>query len=175
MELPLTCAPFGRGAGCPWLMTRGILLGALTMLGPRPMPRIACSYCHERQREKTAQIYQWWYAGEDRIAYKMHSCAGCLVDRWKNLLATSNSTLTGEPTCIACGGGLEADDSTVYLNLYLPKQPERQFELDLCAPCAASILADTYEHGTRLENRGAQGEGPGSSAPHPSPWDAIEL
>ena len=88
---------------------------------------------------------------------------------------TSNSTLTGEPTCIACGGGLESDDTVVYLNLYLPRQPERQYELDLCAPCAASILADTYEHGKRLENRGADGRGPGTSAPDLSAWGQLEL
>lgn len=139
------------------------------------MPRVVCSYCGERQRAKTAQIYTWWYVGEDRISYKLHTCADCLVERWKALLLTSNSTSTDEVTCIGCGGSLENDDSPVYLNLYLPKQPEKQYVLDFDAACAVRICADISDFGKRLENRGAQGEGPRSSAPQPSAWDSLEL
>jgi len=140
------------------------------------MPRSkVCSYCGERQREKTAQIYIWWYVGEDRVAYRLWCCAGCAADRWAKILQTSNSTLTGEVTCIGCGGSLENDDSPVYLNLYLPKQTAREFELDFDAPCAAKIFADTSDFGHRLEDRGARVEGPGTSAPQLSAWDSLEL
>jgi len=70
---------------------------------------------------------------------------------------------------------LETDDSTVYLNLYLPKQTAREYELDFDAACAATICGDTSEFGKRLANRGAENEGPRTSAPQPSPWDSIEL
>ena len=140
------------------------------------MPRRPCSYCGERGKDKLAQVYIWWYMPEgDRIAYKLHTCAGCLVERWQETLQMSNSILTGDATCIGCGGGLESDDSLVYLNLYLPKQTEREFELDFDAACAAKICGDIQHFGTRLANRGAMGEGPGTSAPQPSPWDELEL
>ena len=139
------------------------------------MPRVSCSYCGERQRQKTAQIYTWWYVGEDRVAFKLHTCADCLVERWAKILQMSNSTSTDEPTCIGCGGSLEGDDSPVYLILYLPRQPERAYELDFDAACAARICADTSDFGKRLENRGAEGRGPRFSAPDPSPWDSLEL
>jgi hypothetical protein len=137
--------------------------------------RGACSYCGERQRVKPAQVYVWWYVGEDRVSYKLLTCPECLGARWQKILQTSNLASTGPITCIGCGGLLETDDSTVYLNLYLPKQPERQFELDFDAPCAESIFGDISEYGTRLANRGAQGSGAGNLAPEPSPWDSLEL
>jgi len=139
------------------------------------MPRPVCSYCGEVQRQKTAQIYNWWYVGETRVSYKLQCCAECLVERWQKILVTSNSTSTGDVTCIGCGGSLDPDDSPVYLNLYLPKQPERTYALDFDAPCAERICADTSEFGKRLEDRGARGEGPRSSAPQPSAWDSLEL
>jgi len=140
------------------------------------MQRKSCSYCGERSREKLAQIYTWWYAPEgDRISYRLHTCAACLVERWAKICQMSNSPSTVDVTCIGCGGSLEADDSTVYLNLYLPKQPAREFELDFDAACAARICADTSDFGQRLSDRGAMAEGLRTSAPQPSAWDSIEL
>lgn len=137
--------------------------------------RPVCSYCGERFAGKLAQIYQWWYVDEERVAFKLHTCPDCLVERWKILLQTSNSTSTDGDTCIGCGGSLETDDSTVYLNLYLPKQPEKRYELDFDAPCAARICADTSDFGTRLENRGAMSEGPSSGPLTSDPWTSVEL
>jgi len=134
-----------------------------------------CSYCGERQRDKCAQIYIWWYVNEDRVSYRLWCCAECAADRWAKILRSSNSTLTGEPTCLACGGGLEKDDSPVFLNLYLPKAEAREYELDLDAACAVTIFADTSEFGQRLADRGARDQGPRTSAPEPSAWDSLEL
>lgn len=143
--------------------------------GAATMPRRCCSYCGERQTQKMAQAYCWWYVGEDRVSYKLHMCAECLGERWATILRTSNSTSRDADTCIACGGSLEEDDSPVYFNLYLPKQEAREFELDLDAACVTKISVDTSEFGTRLVDRGARGEGPRSSAPQPSVWDSLEL
>jgi len=139
------------------------------------VPRRSCSYCGQRQREKMAQMYIWWYVNEDRVSYKLHTCSGCLVERWQKILQTSSSTSTDADTCIGCGGSLESDDSPVYLNLYLPKQEAREFELDFDAQCVATICVDTSEFGSKLADRGSRGEGPRSSAPQPSAWDSLEL
>jgi len=139
------------------------------------MPRPVCSYCGERQRQKMAQVYVWWYVDETRVAYRMHTCPSCLVDQWAKILQSSNSTLTGEATCIGCGGLLDDDAGVVYCNLYIPKQTAREYELDLDAQCATMIYATTSDFGKRLEDRGARAEGPRASAPQPSAWDSIEL
>jgi len=175
IRTPLNSAPLVAGRTARWATTWPFVLGALDHW-TATMPRIPCSYCGERSRDKLAQIYMWWYAAEgDRVAYRLWCCAGCAADRWAKILQISNSTLTGEPTCIGCGGLLETDDSIVYLNLYLPKQTAREYELDFDAACAAKICADTSDFGKRLENRGAEVQGPRSSAPEPSPWDSLEL
>jgi hypothetical protein len=138
------------------------------------MPRAVCSYCGERSKDKPATLYLAWYTDEgDRVSYLIRSCIECLVERWKPTLATYNSVSTDSSTCIGCGGGLASDDSTVFLNLYLPKQEGRAFDLDFDAACAARICGDTSEFGKRLPDRRAQGEGP--QAPQPSPWDGLEL
>lgn len=139
------------------------------------MPRPVCSYCSERQRDKMAQLYVWWYVGEDRVSYKLRSCATCLVDQWAKTLQTANSTLTGEPTCIGCGGTLDDDSAVVYCNLYIPRQTAKEYVLDFDAACAPMIYAITSDVGERLQDRGAKVEGPRSSAPQLSPWDSLEL
>lgn len=140
------------------------------------MPRAVCSYCEERPREKLASLYFAWFAPEgDRQSYLVKACSGCLVDRWKTILQTYSSTSTANDTCIGCGGLLARDDSPVYLNLYLPKQTVREFELDFDAACAAKTCVDISVFGSRLpdRNRGRQGERPEAS--QPSPWDELEL
>lgn len=138
------------------------------------MPRLVCSYCGERQKEKAATLYLAWYPAEgDRVAYSIKSCVDCLVERWKPILVTTKSASKESDTCIGCGGSLESEDSPVFLNLYLPKQDGQAFELDFDAACAARICADITDFGKRLPNRSTGVEG--SQAPQPSPWDAIEL
>lgn len=133
-----------------------------------------CSICKRRVPGKLATAYNAWFLADGkRICYRQRLCLPCLQNSLAPILRNSNSTLTEEPTCPACGGTSTEDSDPVFITLYLPKQEPQEFELDFDAACAAKTRGVMSEGGELLADRQSAVEGPG--APQPSPWDDLEL
>lgn len=133
-----------------------------------------CHGCKQRVRGKLSSLYWAWFLADDqRVAWKQNLCLGCLSDQVLPILRNINSDLTENATCPACGGSSADDADPVFLILYLPKQIEREFELNTDAACAAKIRANIVAAGERLEDRSPSGRGPTPQAD--DPWTALEL
>lgn len=138
-------------------------------MSPRP-----CDLCGQRFPGKPASLYWAWYVnGEDRVAWRQRLCQPCLSRHFAQIFRSSNSTSTDGLTCPACGGSSENDLDAVFCVLYLPKQTEREYELNTDAACAAKIRVNIWERGERLPDRSSPGRGPSPDA-H-SPWDDLDL
>lgn len=133
-----------------------------------------CSVCNERVPGKLATAYCAWFLTDgERTAWKQKLCSGCLVEQYKPLLQNGSSTSPGSLTCPGCGGSSETDLDPVYLTLYLPKSEPKEFELSMCAACAAKIRVVMQLGAVKLENREAGLRGPSTSSP--DPWSTLEL
>jgi hypothetical protein len=138
------------------------------------MSRFPCSLCSARIMGKPASLYWAWFLADDtRNAWKQRLCIECFSQTFLPILQTINSDSMDAFTCPACGGSSETDLDAVYLNLFLPKQEMREFELNTDAACAAKIRGNIVDHGERLPNRGVEVRGP-SSLPQ-DPWADLEL
>jgi len=102
-------------------------------------------------------------ADGNRTAWKQRLDADCLVATYGSLLGKSNSDSTDDDTCVACGGTSASDWDPVFLNLYLPKQEVREYELHTCAACAAKLRITMQQGAERLEDRSTRSPSP--SAP----------
>lgn len=131
-----------------------------------------CSMCGQRKPGKQASAYwAWFLADGSRTAWRQRLDAECLVETYASLLQSSNTDSTDEPTCVGCGGTLTDDWDPVFLTLYLPRQEVREYEIPMCAACAASRRV-TMQHGAeRLADR--QVRGPSPSATGPDPFAAL--
>lgn len=133
-----------------------------------------CALCGQRVAGKPAVAYWAWFLADNRrSAWKQTLCSSCLVTNFRQLLVSSNSTSTDELTCPGCGGGSQGDLDPVYLTLYVPKRESLEYELALCAACAAKIRGTMQTGAVQLEDRGAQMRGPSSESP--DPWSELEL
>jgi hypothetical protein len=93
------------------------------------------------------------------------------MENFGSLLANTKEDSTGPSICPACGGTSTDDLDPVFLKLYLPKMPEREFELATCAACAANLLGLTQVGATDLENRQPSAGAPSPS--EPSAWTDL--
>jgi len=138
-------------------------------MSPRP-----CDLCQQRVPGKLAALYWAWFVnGEDRVAWKQRTCLPCFKATWQPLLQSASSASTESLTCPVCGGESTDDGDAVFLTLYLPKQVEREYELNTDAACAAKVRLNIYERGERLPDRSGSTRGPSTSST--SAWDALEL
>lgn len=132
-----------------------------------------CSICEQRFPGKPATIYcAWFTADNNRIAYKQRLCPGCLGAAYVEVLKASNSNGSDTDTCPSCGGANSVDLDPIFVTLYLPKQPEREYELATDAACAAKLRIVMQQGADRLEDRSASRPGPSTS---PTAWDAVGL
>jgi hypothetical protein len=134
--------------------------------------RKPCSICGKRTAGKLASAYwAWFLADESRTAWKQRLDADCLIETYGSLLQSSSTDLTDDSTCAVCGGSLMDDLDPVFLTLYLPKQPAREYAVGLDAACAAKVRASMQQGAERLEDRSTRGPSP--SAPRSDPFGDL--
>jgi hypothetical protein len=127
-----------------------------------------CSLCGERKPGKQASAYwAWFLANGDRTAWKQRLDADCLVSTYSSLLQKCSSDSTEKPTCLGCGGSLGDDWDPVFLTLYLPKQDPKEYELPMCAPCAATQRVTMQVGAERLADRQVRGPSPSATGSDP--------
>lgn len=132
-----------------------------------------CSICEQRFPGKPAAVYAAWFKADGvRIGWKQRLCPGCFSAAYLALLKAANSNGADADTCPSCGQSNSDDLDPIYLTLYLPKQPEREYELATDAACAAKLRLVLQQGADRLEDRSASGRGPTTST---TVWDAVEL
>jgi hypothetical protein len=131
-----------------------------------------CSACGEKKPGKFASLYWAHFNGNgDRKAWRQVLCRECLVENFGSLLGSTNADSMGPSICPACGGTSTDDLDPVFLKLYLPKMPEKEFELATCAACAANLLPLTQVGAAELVNRSAA---PGAPSPtQSSEWTDL--
>lgn len=131
-----------------------------------------CSFCGQRERGKLAAIYANWFESEgERAAWRTRACVACLTELMGSLKNGSSGDSSALTVCPSCGTDSSQDLSGVYLTIYPPKQPEREYALTTCSSCAALLHTRFTEHGERLGDRNA-----GAAAPANSPsaaWDSV--
>jgi predicted RNA-binding Zn-ribbon protein involved in translation (DUF1610 family) len=127
-----------------------------------------CSECGQRAVGKLAAVYANWFEEDDsRAAYRMRLCVPCLT-RLLAGLKNGNSGDSGALTiCPSCGEDSSQSLSGVYLTIYPPKQPEREYALTTCNSCAQLLHQPFVERGDKLGDRTV-----GAAAPTNAPGSA---
>jgi hypothetical protein len=132
-----------------------------------------CSICEQRFPGKPATLYSAWFRVDGvRTAYKQRLCPGCFATAYLETLRGVSAHDGAEQTCPLCGASTKDDLDPIYLTLYLPKQPEREYEIGSCAACAAKLRIVLQQGGEPLADRTRQAGGP---SPSPSAWESVSL
>jgi hypothetical protein len=131
-----------------------------------------CSMCGQRTKGRLASVYSNWFNDqEEREAYRQRLCVDCLTELMgglKNAQLSDSGSLTVCPSC-----GQDSSDNLfgVYLTIYPPKQPEREYALTMCVPCAELLRLRLETGADKLGDRKV-----GAAAPTNTPnaaWDAV--
>src|SRR5690242_17899887 len=138
---------------------RGVFVGVEVTFGKvyAEVSFLPCTFCGQRDRGKLAGIYAYWYeSDESRTAYKCRSCVACLMDLLGSLKASASSESSSVCVCPMCGEDASTNLSGVFLTIYPPKQPEREYALTTDTSCANSLRA-RLSVGERLPDRNSAG------------------
>jgi len=124
-----------------------------------------CSECGQRAVGKLAAIYANWFTEDDkREAYRMRLCVTCLTRLMEQLKKHSSGDSGLLTICPLCGEDSSTNLSGVYLTIYPPKQPEREYALTMCSSCAPLLQAPFLERGDKLGDRPAGAAAPANAA-----------
>ncbi len=135
------------------------------------MSYFPCSNCGQRVVGKLASIYANWFEGEEREAWRTRLCASCLTDLMGSLKAGESADSSMLTVCPMCGKDSSQNLSGVYLTIYPPKQPEREYALTTCGSCAITLRQLFTRAGDKLPNRNAGAAAP--AQPQHSEWSSI--
>jgi|SRR5689334_18807119 len=138
---------------------RGVSVGAELTFGKvyAEVSFLPCTFCGQRERGKLAGLYAYWYeTDESRTAYKCRSCVVCLTDLLGSLKASVSNDSLYVSACPMCGTDASQNLSGVFLTIYPPKQPEREYALTTCTSCANSLRA-RLSMGEKLADRNSAG------------------
>lgn len=167
-----TSAPSGRKRPAHHLPSWAFFVGSIERRTPTRMSFFPCSHCGQRAVGKLAAIYANWFAEDDvRQAYRVRYCVPCLTEllvSLKNGQSSDSGLLT---VCPSCGTDSSQNLSGIYLTIYPPKQPEREYALTTCGPCAELLHGRFDNEGDKLGDRGVGAAAP-TSAPN-SAWSEI--
>jgi hypothetical protein len=134
-----------------------IALRHIELVGVYLVSFLPCTKCGQRERGKLAGIYAYWYAeDESRSAWRLRYCVVCLTEllaSLKNGVSADSSLLT---VCPMCGTDSSTNLSGIFLTIYPPKQPEREYALTTCVSCAEK-LQTSFAMGDPLQDRNNAG------------------
>jgi len=118
------------------------------------MPFARCSVHDQRDAPKYASVYAAWFRSDGvRTAYKQKLCPQALREELSQILAHASDTSLDVTACPACGANSSEDLDPIYLNVYLPKQEARVYELPTCASCAAILRVQLQRGAEKLPDR----------------------
>lgn len=131
-----------------------------------------CSNCGQRANGKLASVYSNWFEPNgDRAAWRSRYCVGCLTTLMASLKAGQSDESSNLTVCPKCGSDSSQNLDGIFLTIYLPKQPEREYALTTCASCASELRALLLVGATKLGDRSV-----GAAAPTNSPnseWSGV--
>jgi len=131
-----------------------------------------CSKCGQRAVGKLAAIYANWFNDDGgREAWRQRLCVGCLTDLMADLRKGQSSDCGSLTVCPMCGEDSSQNLSGVYLTIYPPKQPEREYALTTCAPCAELLRSRLVHMADKLGDRSVGAAAP--TNPPKSEWDSV--
>lgn len=132
-----------------------------------------CSECGQRANGKLATVYANWFGeGDVRVAWRKRYCVGCLTPLLASLKGGASADSSHLTVCPVCGEDASQNLSGIFLTIYPPKQPEREYALTTCESCAALLRQQLQTGGDRLPDRSV-----GAAAPTATPeseWSRIE-
>lgn len=138
-------------------------------MSPRP-----CHLCQHRKPGKLASLYWAWYTTENvRVAWRQLLCSGCFTEAFLTTLRKVGENGEDEVICPVCGTDPGDDLDPLFVVLYLPKQAEREYELNTCSVDAAKLRLQVVDHGERLTDRSGSGRGP--TPPADNQWSDLGL
>jgi hypothetical protein len=121
------------------------------------MSFLPCSNCGQRPQGKLAAAYAWWFdENGERESWRNRFCAVCLTTLLGSLKSGASADSPDLTACPMCGCDSSAELNGVWLTIYPPKQPEREYALPMCASCAASLRHTLSENGERMGDRNAR-------------------
>lgn len=131
-----------------------------------------CSHCGQRAVGKLAALYaNWFKEDESRAAFRTRYCVPCLTELMGSLKNGSSGDSGSLTVCPSCGTDSSQTLSGVYLTIYPPKQPEREYALTTCLSCAELLHQRFESEGDKLGDRTVGAAAP-TSAPSAA-WDQV--
>ena len=136
------------------------------------MSLLPCSSCGQRPPGKIATLFARWHNDQGEfVGWKLRQCAPCLTTLVGSLLAHRSDESSNQTVCPTCGLESSATLKGIYLFVFAPKQPAREFALTTCASCAANWRASFEGFGEFLPDRQV---GVGAAAPTDAlDWSSI--
>jgi hypothetical protein len=118
------------------------------------MSLFPCSVCGVKPYGKLAVVYSAWFNAEgQRNAWKQRLDVSCAQQTLATVLANASDSSPDVVMCPACGKDASEDLDPIYLTLYLPKQPKREYALTTDAPCAAQLRLILQQGAAKLPDR----------------------
>lgn len=116
-----------------------------------------CQSCGQRAVGKLAAIYAWWFGDEDqRIAWRKRYCVGCLTTLLASLKSGASPDSPDLTVCPRCGCDSSKELSGIWMTVYPPKQPEREYALPMCVSCAELLRVTLSDGADRMADRSAR-------------------
>jgi hypothetical protein len=131
-----------------------------------------CSSCGQRQKGRLATFYNAWFDEQgERVCYRQRLCVPCVMLLREILSGTQCENSSAVACCPMCGSDSSANQSAIYLTVYLPKQEAREYALTTCTSCAMN-LHESLQVGAQLmaDRPGGEAGAPASSS---SAWSEV--
>jgi hypothetical protein len=132
-----------------------------------------CSDCGQRERGKLAGVYAYWYepTGE-RSAWRKRCCVVCLTSLMGSLKGGQSADSSILTACPICGEDSSQTLSGVFLTIYPPRQPEREYALTTCGSCSQSLREHLSKNADPLTDRGSVGAA-APTQPRTDDWSSV--
>lgn len=136
------------------------------------MAQYPCSMHGGRFEGKGAGIYSnWMEEGNVRKAFKQSVCVRCLTDLVVSLKDSLTNGSLSDGSCSICHSDISTEFCMTWMNIYPPKQPEREFVLTTCSSCAQLLRTRLQEGAVALPDRTARAAALASSTDEQ--WEQI--
>jgi hypothetical protein len=133
------------------------------------MSFLPCSSHGAPIQGKLATVISWWFNAEGkREAWRQRLCAPCLITLVGSLKNGASATSLELIVCPCCGSPSQETLDGVFLNIYPPKQAEREYALTTCGSCASELRKLLQVGAERMPDR----QGVGAAAPTTPPESA---
>jgi len=131
-----------------------------------------CSIHGQKVRGRLATLYNRWPNLDGTWSrWKQRLCVDCATALLVPLKAGMSAESLDRSVCPVCGKDSSADQSPIFLSVYLPKQEPREYALTTCVSCATSLQGSLRDGAIPLPDRG--GFDSGARAPELEDWSEV--